>query len=66
MPSGVQCRSVNGTAVEYKDGDHDVAGSNLLAGIIIIIMFLCTLYNEKKIIFAIENIFKVFLKNEIV
>jgi len=59
MPSGVQCRSVNGAAVEYKDGDHDVAGSNLLAGtffIIIIIIFFCPLYNEK-IIFAIENIF---------
>jgi hypothetical protein len=26
-------------AVDYKDGDHDVAGSNLLAGFFIIIFF---------------------------
>ena len=58
MPSGVYCGSVNGAAVECKDGDHDVAGSNLLAGIfLIIVIFFCTLCNGKKIIFAIENIF---------
>jgi len=51
----------------YKDGDHRVAGSNLLAGIIFfIIIFFCNLYNEKKNIFAIENVFTVFLKKEIV
>jgi hypothetical protein len=61
MPSGVQCRSINGAAVEYKDGINDVAGSNLLAGILLLLLlYFCALCIMKKIIFAIENIFKVF------
>jgi hypothetical protein len=45
-----------------RRGDHDVAGSNLLAGILFIIFFY-TLYNEKNT-FATETIFKGFKKKK--